>query len=107
MLRKLFTLIHKYHICCSTRDTQINWKMDVDDYESHANLIVTFIKPAGHGSRSLERWDRGFEFQLGHGYLVCVRLFCVCVVLYLGRGLATGRSLAQGVLPILYRSKEK
>jgi hypothetical protein len=24
---------------------------------------------------------------------VCVRLFCVCAVLYLGRGLATGGSL--------------
>jgi hypothetical protein len=26
-------------------------------------------------------------------------LFCVCVVLYLGRGLATSWSLAQGILP--------
>jgi hypothetical protein len=30
---------------------------------------------------------------------VCVRLFCVCVVLCLGRGLATNCSLVQGVLP--------
>jgi hypothetical protein len=38
----------------------------------------------------------------------CVRaLFCVCFVLYLGRGLATGRSPVQGILPIVYRSKEK
>jgi hypothetical protein len=29
----------------------------------------------------------------------CVCLFCVCDVLYLGRGLATSWSLAQGVLP--------
>jgi hypothetical protein len=27
----------------------------------------------------------------------CVRLFCVCVGMYLGRGLAAGRSLVQGV----------
>jgi hypothetical protein len=40
-------------------------------------------------------------------WCVCVRLFCVCVVVYLGRGLATGRSLLQTVLPIVYRSKEK
>jgi hypothetical protein len=30
---------------------------------------------------------------------VCVRLFSVCVILSLGSGLATGWSLAQGVLP--------
>jgi hypothetical protein len=30
---------------------------------------------------------------------VCLRLFCVCVVLCLGRGLVTGWSLAQRVLP--------
>jgi hypothetical protein len=28
-----------------------------------------------------------------------MRLFCVCVVLCLGKGLATGLSLVQGVLP--------
>jgi hypothetical protein len=39
-------------------------------------------------------------------WCVCVRLFYVCVVLCLGRGLETGRSLVQ-VLPILNRSKEK
>jgi hypothetical protein len=36
---------------------------------------------------------------------VCV--FIVFVVLYLRKGLATGRSLVQWVLPIVYRSKEK
>jgi uncharacterized membrane protein YjgN (DUF898 family) len=30
---------------------------------------------------------------------VCMRLFCVCVVLYVGSGLATGWSLVHGVLP--------
>jgi hypothetical protein len=29
---------------------------------------------------------------------VCMRLFCVCVVLCLGSGLATGWSLVEGVL---------
>jgi hypothetical protein len=29
----------------------------------------------------------------------CVRLFCVCVVLCIGRGLATVWSFVQGVLP--------
>jgi hypothetical protein len=32
------------------------------------------------------------------GRNVCVHLFCVCVVLCVGNGLATGRSRVQGVL---------
>jgi hypothetical protein len=48
--------------------------------------------------RSLERWDRGIESHSRHG-CVCVRLFCVCVGLCVGSGLATGSSLVQGVLP--------
>jgi hypothetical protein len=36
---------------------------------------------------------------------VCVRLFCVCVVLYIDSGLATGWSLVQGVLPSVCRIK--
>jgi hypothetical protein len=39
--------------------------------------------------RSLERWYCGFESHLRYGCLY-VRLFCVCVVLRLDRGLATG-----------------
>jgi hypothetical protein len=38
--------------------------------------------------RLLGSWDRGFEFQSRHGCL-CVRLFCVCVALCVGSGLAT------------------
>jgi hypothetical protein len=37
------------------------------------------------------------------GMDVCIRLFCVCVVLYVGSGLATGWSPVQGVLPTVYR----
>jgi hypothetical protein len=40
--------------------------------------------------RSLERWDRGFESHSKHVYLYCVRLFCMCVVLCVGTGFATG-----------------
>jgi hypothetical protein len=49
--------------------------------------------------RLLEHWDRGFESHSRHGCMHCVRLFCVCVVLCAGSGLATGWSLVQGVLP--------
>jgi hypothetical protein len=43
-----------------------------------------------HELSSLSRsWDRGFESQSKHGCL-CVRLSCVCVVLCVGSGLATG-----------------
>jgi hypothetical protein len=37
------------------------------------------------------------------GMDICVRLFCVCIVLCVNRGLATGWSLVQGVLPNVYR----
>jgi hypothetical protein len=37
------------------------------------------------------------------GMDVCVRLFCVCVVLCVGSGLTTGRSPVEGVLPTVYK----
>jgi hypothetical protein len=49
----------------------------------------------------LEHWDRVFESLSRH-----VRLFCVCVVLCVGSGLATGWSSFQGVLPTVYRIKK-
>jgi hypothetical protein len=52
--------------------------------------------------RSLERWDRGFESHSRHGCL-CARLFCACVALCAGGGLATGWFPVQGVLPPVYR----
>jgi hypothetical protein len=39
------------------------------------------------------------------GMDVCVRLFCVCVVLCVGRGFAKDWSPVQGVLPPVYRLK--
>jgi hypothetical protein len=47
---------------------------------------------------SLEHWDPGFESQSRYGYLCCLPL---CV----GRGLVTGWSPVQGVLPTVYRIK--
>jgi hypothetical protein len=40
------------------------------------------------------------------GMYVSVRLFCVCVVLCVGSGLAKGWSPVQGVLPTVYRIKK-
>jgi hypothetical protein len=40
------------------------------------------------------------------GMDVCVRLFCVCAVLCVGSGFATGLSPLQGVLPTGYRIKK-
>jgi hypothetical protein len=52
--------------------------------------------------RSLEGCGRGFESHRRHGCL-CVRLFCVCVALCVGSGLATGLSPVQGVLPTVLK----
>jgi hypothetical protein len=51
--------------------------------------------------RSLESCDREFAFHWRHGCLYCVRLFCVCGVLCLGRRPATGWSHVQGVRPCI------
>jgi hypothetical protein len=40
------------------------------------------------------------------GMDVCVRLFCICVVLCVGSGLATGSSTVQVVLPTVYKIKK-
>jgi hypothetical protein len=40
------------------------------------------------------------------GMVIFVRLFCVCAILYVTSGLATGWSPVQGVLPIMYRIKK-
>jgi hypothetical protein len=40
------------------------------------------------------------------GMDVCARLFCVCVVLGVGSGLATGSSPVQKVLPTVYTIKK-
>jgi hypothetical protein len=50
------------------------------------------------------RWDRGFEYHSSMD--ICVHLFCVCVALCLRRGLATGWSRVQGILPTVYRIKK-
>jgi hypothetical protein len=51
--------------------------------------------------RPLKRWVMGSNPNQGMD--VCVRLFCVWVVLCVGWGLATGWSPVQGVLPAVYR----
>jgi hypothetical protein len=50
----------------------------------------------------LENVGREFKSQSGHGCL-CMRLFCVCIVLRAGSGLATGWSPVQEVLPTACR----
>jgi hypothetical protein len=73
---------------------------ELEAFVTHAALIwdLYFCFWAGHGSRvvwgmyclrSLETRDRGFESHTKYGCLVCMHLFCVCVVLCLGRDLAT------------------
>jgi hypothetical protein len=87
--------------------------------DMHTDVFIKFFiwylgKHAEHSGRAvwsmncvrwLERWDRGFESHSRHGCL-CLRLICVCVVLYVGSDLAAGWSPVQGVLPAVYRIKK-
>jgi hypothetical protein len=71
------------------------------DHSGHAVLGMNCL-------RSLESWDRVFEphSRLGCLWDVCVLLFCVCVVMCVGSGLATDLSPVQGVLATVYRIKD-
>jgi hypothetical protein len=55
--------------------------------------------------RSLEHCNRVLESHSRHGCL-CVRLFCVSVILFVCRGLTLCWSPVQGVLPTAYRIKK-
>jgi hypothetical protein len=57
--------------------------------------------------RSLGDRDRGFKSHLRNGYLVHMCVYFVCAVLYLGRILTTGRSLAHVLLPLVQRLQDK
>jgi hypothetical protein len=50
----------------------------------------------------LERWGRGLKSHSRHACL-CAFVFCVCVMLCVGSGLATVWSPVQGVLQTVYR----
>jgi hypothetical protein len=54
--------------------------------------------------RTLGSWLRIPLNHSKHG-CVCMRLFCVCVVLCIGSGLATGLSLVQGVIPSVFKKR--
>jgi hypothetical protein len=73
---------------------QLNWRA-VADHSGCAEYGMNRLSP-------LEHWNRGFESFSRHESM-CVRLFCVCVVLCIGSGLATGLSPVQGAVPTVYR----
>jgi hypothetical protein len=53
------------------------------------------------------RLNAGFVgSNLTVGVDVCARLFCICVFLCVGSGLATGSSPVHGILPTSYRIKK-
>ncbi|KDR19807.1 hypothetical protein L798_04740 [Zootermopsis nevadensis] len=59
------------------------------------------------GLRHLPRaaWSLGPWVRIPLKAWMFVRVFLCCAILCTGRGLATGQSLIQGVLPTIYRSK--
>jgi hypothetical protein len=55
------------------------------DFADHSGRAVGGI----NSLRPLEHWDRGFESH-SRNRCLCVRLFCVCVILCVGSGPAMG-----------------
>jgi hypothetical protein len=75
--------------------------------------LYTIILPADHSGARFKAWNVFARLNAGimgsnptQGMDVCVRLFCVCVFLCVGSGLATGWSPVQGGLPTGYWSKK-
>jgi hypothetical protein len=90
-----------------------NWRhFKPQDVHLQISYFISHIPcTAGHGSRAVEGMLlSSLARTLGSWVLIlhkawmfgmCMCLFCVCVVLCLGRGLATSWPLAQGVLPFV------
>jgi hypothetical protein len=75
-------------------------------------IILYFSCPVTVAARSkawtvLARSNTGIvSSKPTRGMDVCVRLFCVGAVLYVGTGLATGWSPVEGLLPTIYSIKK-
>jgi hypothetical protein len=76
--------------------------------ERNATEMIAYPWPRRPGSclvlRALEYWDRGFESQSGHG---CVHRLSLFLQSCVGRGIAVGRSPAQGALPNVHKVVSK
>jgi hypothetical protein len=71
----------------------------------HTQLIT--VAPRSKAWTVFARWNTGVVgLKPTRGMDVCVRLFCVCVVLCVGTDLATSWSPVQGVLPTVQRIKK-
>jgi hypothetical protein len=79
-------------------------------YPSSKNPVIRAVKSRWHGGRAvqglnclcpLKHWDR--DSNSTRGIDICFRLFCVCVVLCVGSGLATVWSPVQEVLLSVYK----
>jgi hypothetical protein len=73
-------------------------------------LMADVLIAVAARSRALTVFSRSNSGIVGsnpaQGMGVCVRLFCVCVVLCVGSGLTTGWYPVQGVLSTVYRIKK-
>jgi hypothetical protein len=84
--------------------TTVNFYRTTRRRPAEHNILQSFSTPISDTNclRPLEHWDHGFKSHSRHEYLY-VRLFCVCVVLCVGSGLATSWSPIQGALPTVCR----
>jgi hypothetical protein len=108
LLKRVFTLWH-FCFCLFLTNSLMNSGNNISDLHFvRLNMIVDFWVLITVAARS-KAWT---VFALSNTEVVgsnskvdmdvCVRLFCVCVVLCLGSGLATGWSPVKGVLPNVY-----
>jgi hypothetical protein len=86
-----------------------NWKSSYTVCSSCHNVVLILGITVAARSKAWTVFARSNAGIVGsntaQGMDVCVRLFCVCVVLCVGSGLKSGWSLVKGVLPTVYRIK--
>jgi hypothetical protein len=84
---------------------------ELNQFTTNISLIYTYIVAiivartvwGKNCLRPLKHWRCGFKSHSTHGWM---SVYYVYVVLYVGRGLATGWSPVQGILPTEYRSEK-
>jgi hypothetical protein len=95
-----------YPVLCSILITCLS-RLNVPDFINPVISSCRFQWPRGlrHDVSSLSRTLESFSNPT-QDMDVCVHLFCVCIALCVGSGLAKGSSPAQGVLPTVCAIKK-
>jgi hypothetical protein len=103
---RLWIILHVLYFCktsaCTLRLTRKSRQVIIHILaKDHSVLFIPAARPQALSNTGIV----GSNPTQGMG--ICVCLFCLCVVLCVGSGLATGWSPVQGVLPTVYKLRNQ